>query len=92
MHVRLAFITLLALSALVELSLLVSGRRVLVHEIKVSPGEHYVVPEHGDLGASQQASLVCQYFTGRSIVVSVFWYSSNNVLGKDQCPFITTGA
>ena len=70
--------------------LLLSGKRVLVHEVKVNPGDRYVLPGHGDLGSAQQASLVCRYFTGRSILTSVFWYALNNLMGKDQCPFITS--
>ena len=69
-------------------TLLLSGKRVLVSETKVTPGEHFVVPDHGDLGSNKQASLVCRYFTGRSILTTVFWFSSNNIMGRDQCPFI----
>ena len=69
--------------------LLVLGKRVLIAETKVNAGEKYVVPEHGDLGAAQQASLVCRYFTGRSLLTSVLWFSPDNILGKVQCPFIT---
>jgi hypothetical protein len=87
-HTATAIIGLLALSVL---ALLVSGKRVLINEVKVNPGDHYVVEEHGDLGASTSATLVCRYFTGRSVLVSVFWYSSNNIMGKDQCPFIASG-
>lgn len=75
---------------LISATLLVLGKRVLVFETKVSPGERYVVPVYGNLGEAQQPSLVCRYFTGRSILISVFWYSSENILGKDQCPFITS--
>lgn len=79
----------LASAAVVSLGLLISGKRILVHERRVNPGELYVVPEHGNLGEAGQASLVCRYFTGRGIITTVFWYSSNNLLGKDQCPFVT---
>jgi hypothetical protein len=70
------------------LFLLISGKRVLISETKVEPGQEYVLPEHGNLGSAQQASLVCKYFTGRSVRISVLWYSSNNIMGKDQCPFL----
>ena len=73
---------------LVSLILLLSGRRVLVWEVKVNPGDHYVVPEYGNLGAAYNARLVCRYYTGRSILTSVYEYSPNEVLGKAQCPFI----
>jgi hypothetical protein len=68
--------------------LLISGNRVLLSETKVEPGQDYVLQEWGNLGEAEQASLVCKYFTGRSVKISVYWYSPNNVLGKDQCPFI----
>lgn len=71
-----------------SLALLVSGRRVLIWETKVTPGDRYVISEYGDLGAAQQASLVCRYYTGRSVLTSVHWYSSNGLMGKDQCPFL----
>ena len=72
----------------VSIILLVSGKLVLVSEIKVNPGENYIVLDYGNLGDSKQASLACKYFSGRSILTKVFWYSPNNFLGKDECPFI----
>jgi hypothetical protein len=47
------------------------------------------VSDYGNLGDSKQASLVCEYFTGRSLLTKVFWHSPNNILGRDQCPFLT---
>ncbi len=90
LHVSWAISLLLFVAALVCVLLLASGNRLLIYEHKVNPGEEYVVFEHGDLGAAQQASLVCRYFTGRSVLTSVFWYSPDNLMGKDQCPFITS--
>lgn len=81
-------ITLLVILASICLLLLISSKRVLVWETKVEPGEIYVLPEWGDLGKAQQAQLVCRYFTGRSIKLSVYWYSPNGIMGKDQCPFL----
>ena len=72
----------------VSIILLVSGKLVLVSEIKVNPGENYIVLDYGNLGDNKQASLACKYFSGRSILTKVFWYSPNNFLGKDECPFI----
>lgn len=89
MKIHHAPLTLLAAFVVISLLLLASGKRILVYEKKVNPGESYIVPEHGNLGEAQQASLVCRYFTGRSVLTSVLWYSPNNILGKDQCPFIT---
>jgi hypothetical protein len=73
------------------LALLVLDLRVLIGESKVEPGKTFVVAGHGDLGKAQQATLVCRYFTGRSIKTQVFWYSANNMFGKDQCPFVLRG-
>lgn len=77
-----------AMAAGISLALLLSGKRVLISEKKVSPGESYFVSDYGDLGKSQQAHLVCGYFTGRSLLTKVLWYSPNNILGRDQCPFL----
>lgn len=74
-----------------NIGLLVSGTRVLIHERHVSPGESYTVPEWGDLGAAQQAQLACRYWTGRGVVLRVLWYSPNNIMGRDQCPFVGSG-
>lgn len=71
------------------LTFLAFGARVLIGETLVEPGTSFVVQGHGDVGDSKQASLVCRYFTGRSVVTSVFWYSPNNVMGKDECPILT---
>jgi len=78
------------IAACFELSLLLTGHRVLVGETRVQPGVSYVLPEYGDVGKNAQASLVCRYFTGRGVATSVLWYSSNNVMGRDECPFLST--
>ncbi len=72
----------------IAIALLVTGKRVLVSEVKVNPGDNYSVPDYGNLGEGKSASLVCRYFTGRSVLIRVFWYSPNNIMGKDECPFI----
>lgn len=87
---RIVFGVILALLA-ANLALLITGRRVLIHERSVAPGESYVVAEHGDLGKNSQATLVCRYWTGRSVVTRVLWYSPNNIMGADQCPFMHAG-
>lgn len=74
--------------ALASLALLLTGTRLLVWERHVEPGQSFVVQDYGDLGENGQASLVCWYFTGRSVLSQVFWYSSNNILGRDSCPFL----
>lgn len=70
------------------LVLLVFDLRVLVSETKVNPGDAFVTADYGDVGKAAQSSLVCRYFTGRSIVTRVVWYSPNNILGRDQCEFV----
>lgn len=72
-------------------TLLLTNTRVLVHETKVNPGEMFFISDYGDVGGNSQASLVCRYFSGRGILTKVFWYSTNNIFGKDQCPFIDRG-
>ena len=81
-------IVLLVVGVGTPVALLVSGRRVLISETKVNPGDTYVVEDYGNLGAASQASLVCRYFTGRNTQTRVLWYSPNNILGRDSCPFM----
>lgn len=76
------------LGATVCAALLLTGKRVLVWETRVEPGDYYVVREYGNLGAANNAQLVCRYFTGRSVITAVYWHSPNNIVGKDQCPFM----
>jgi len=84
---RLAAAALVAAAAF-EAYLLLGGRRVLVAETKVEPGQSYVVEGWGDLGKAPQPSLACRYFTGRSITTAVWWYSAGNFRGRDSCPFV----
>ena len=83
-----AVLVSLAIAVLFCATLLFSGSRILVYEVKVNLGDAYGVDEYGDLGKSSQGSLVCRYFTGRSILTREFWHSPNDSFGKDQCPFI----
>jgi hypothetical protein len=78
----------LFLAAAGEVTLLVSGYRVLFGETLVKPGEYYQVENYGNLGDAGQASLACKYFTGRGFKTAVFWYDSSNSLGRDSCPFL----
>jgi hypothetical protein len=80
-------VSLILISILFPLFLLISGTRILFSEQRVNPGDLYAVQDYGNLGEMNQSSLVCKYFTGRSVITSVFWYSSNNFMGRDQCPF-----
>jgi hypothetical protein len=72
------------------LILLITDRRVLVYEEKVyhektgSFNPKIIDPFEGTIKA-----LNCTYFTGRTFVTTSFWYASNNIMGKDSCPFLT---
>lgn len=75
-----------------SLALLMTDHRLLVGEKKVEPGDYVIVEDYGNLGENNGASLVCWYFTGRSITTRVFWYGSNGFFGaRDQCPFLIKG-
>jgi hypothetical protein len=45
-------------------AIVVTDTRILVEEKLIQPGQRYVVEGYGDLGANNQASLVCRYFNG----------------------------
>ena len=77
-----------ALLAFFEVTLLVGGFRVFLWQALVQPGQTYMVSGFGDVGKQGQASLVCRYFTGRTIATDVLWYSSTNQMGRDECPFL----
>ena len=64
---------------------LISGRRLLISERRVHAGENVQVQGYGNVSGE---TLVCKYFTGRSTVIRVFFYSANNMMGRDECPFI----
>ncbi|WP_120048830.1 hypothetical protein [Aurantiacibacter aquimixticola] len=81
-------IAAIAVLILANFILLISGERVLLTETLVQPGEAVSVEGFGDLSGNAQASLVCKYWTGRSMVTTVFWYAPNNIFGRDQCPFL----
>jgi hypothetical protein len=73
---------------LITLSLLLTDTRVLVFEEKIAPGNSLEISGFVYSGTPYQGQLVCRYFSGRSILTTVYWLSPNNVMGKDQCPFI----
>lgn len=71
----------------VNLLLLLTGTRLLIGERIVQPGQHVVVGQWGDLASNQQASIVCRYWTGRSVTPIVWWYG-NGFMSRDSCPFL----
>ena len=58
----------------------------LLEEKIIRPGETYIVEDYGDLGESDQASLVCVYSFRGQQRTRVYWYSPNDILGKSFCP------
>ena len=68
-------IIFLSIILLFFLFLLLFDLRILVTETKVknTKGLDY---------------FICKYFTGRNLVDQEIWYSPNNFLGVDSCPFI----
>jgi hypothetical protein len=86
-----AGIIIAAVIALTWLGLLLTDTGVLVAEIRVEPGQEFVVEDYGNLKESKQASLVCSYFNGSKVLRTVFWYAPNNIMGRDSCPFLYRG-
>lgn len=80
-------IILAILAGIAAVFLISTDQRMLVWETKVVPGERYEVPGVGDVGKSAHASLVCRYFTGRSLAIKVVAYRPET--GRDDgCPFL----
>jgi len=77
-------------AALAAVFLIATNQRMLVWETKVTPGDSYVVEGHGDLGKSQQPSLVCRYFTGVDVITKVVPYQPS--AGQGSCPFLADNA
>jgi hypothetical protein len=73
----------------IALALNIFGYRVLVHEHLAKVGETYSVEGYGELTTAKQSQLSCTYFTGRSFKTVVLWYSPDNFMGRDSCPFIS---
>lgn len=70
------------------LLLLFSDNRILLSETRVKDGQSYFVEGYGDIGKNaKQDSLACLYFNGRKLFTKVYWYSSNNMFGRDSCKF-----
>ena len=79
--------TVVVLAIFLNLALLLSGKRLLVHERVVPQGEHYVVGQWGDLAKNEAPSIVCTYWTGRSVKRIVWWFG-NGFASRDECPFL----
>lgn len=75
----------LALAVALEVAVLVSGQRVLVWQQRPTDNAPVSMPDYGRLDSS---SIVCHYFNGRGFVFRVYWYSPNNFMGRDSCPFL----
>jgi len=61
---------------------------VLVKQEIVGPGERLVLDGWGDLGTSVSSSLVCRYFTSIGMATNVFWYSPDNLYGRNGCAVV----
>ena len=81
--VRWSAILIAALVAIC-IALLVTNSRMLIWETRIATNETVQVEDYGEVSNS----LVCRYFTGRSIVTKVFYFAPNNFMGRDSCPFI----
>ena len=79
------FIYIIAGFIIFCLLLLITDRRILVYESKI-----YEKDSSGIIDPfNEPRYLNCKYFTGRTFVTTTFWYASNNIMGKDSCPFLT---
>ena len=67
------------------LLLLIIDARVLVYETR----ERVFDPFDKTWNKIENADLECTYFTGRKFVTTIYRYSSNNIMGKDSCPFLS---
>ena len=78
----------IGLLVMLYLTMLLTNTKVFISETRVNPGDDYYLEEWGNLGDASQTSLVCKYFNGRKFMSIAYWYSPNNILGKDSCPII----
>jgi len=79
------FIYIIAGFIIFCLLLLITDRRILVYESKI-----YDKDGSGFIDVFNEPKFLnCKYFTGRTFVTTTFWYASNNMMGKDSCPFLT---
>jgi hypothetical protein len=85
------FIYIIAGFIIFCLLLLITDRRILVYENTVYATDSVYVKDKGfiDVLSDRKKYLDCTYFTGRTFVTASFWYASNNIMGKDSCPFLT---
>ena len=85
------FIKVFLFFLLAWLSMTIFGFRLFVSQAMVEKGAKFPVTVSKDYGIVNDGDtvLVCGYFTGLAVVHRVFWYSPNNILGKDSCPIWT---
>lgn len=83
------FVRTLALFASLWLLMIIFGIQVNTSQTLIRNGEAYpstVARDYGAMHESNDSALVCGYFTGMRMVYSVYWYSPNNILGRESCP------
>jgi len=78
----------LSLAILGYIFLYITDTKILISEKRIRVGESYFVEDWGNIENANQDSLVCKYFNGRRILNRVFWYSPDNLFGRDSCSFL----
>jgi len=73
--------TIFVVLVLLDLVILISGRRVLVSEKLVRAGEVYTDSDGERVRGDVNGDYVCRYFTGRNVITHVDYE-------HDQCPFV----
>ena len=90
MQWRRVFIFSIGVLAVADTILLLSGERVLVRETLVTQLDQMMDPNHAHIPGEElpQDTLICSYWTGRAILKAEFHFESNNIFGRDSCPFV----
>ena len=85
-YLRLASILLNAWALMIAFGIRINLSQQLIDKGEKLP--ELVTKDYGQVNGGERV-LVCSYFTGVRIVTTVFWYSPNNIMGKDSCPIWT---
>jgi hypothetical protein len=88
------FTAIVGMLMVADMSLLVTGKRILLHETRVTQLDQIMEPSQvqPEIGELPQEILRCDYWTGRAILSAEFNYASNNIFGRDSCQFLYTPA
>ena len=89
-NLLLIFATVLVVAIIFEIFLFLSGAKILMEELEVSPGEYLEADKFTRIFGSQievdGPVLLCEYFNGRKLVYRKYKHSFLNEGGKDACP------